>query len=231
MARPLLACYTGVSMRRGELFILSAPSGTGKTTLIQRLLALGLTDPDGSKSDLVFAISHTTRQPREGEVNGEDYHFIEAEVFRGMTQQDEFLEWAQVHGNYYGTARAEVFPRLEAGRDVVLDIDVQGAEQVMRRYPPAHGIFLLPPSYRDLEERLHRRGLDDGEEIRRRLAMSLEEIRRYPSYEYVIVNDDADRASRALAALILEKRHRLEAMRHQATAILADFEAALATPA
>lgn len=217
-------------MRRGELFILSAPSGTGKTTLIQRLLDRGSTDPDGAESPLAFAVSHTTRAPRDGEVDGEDYHFIEVEVFRGMTEREEFLEWARVHGNFYGTAKAEVFPHLEAGRDVVLDIDVQGAEQVMDRYPPAHGVFLMPPSYRALEERLHRRGLDDGEEIRRRLAISLEEIRRYPRYEYVIVNDDADRASRALAALILEKRYRLEAMRRQATAVLADFEAALATP-
>lgn len=215
-------------MRRGELFILSAPSGTGKTTLIQSMLEGGL---GKLGEDLVFSVSHTTRQPRSGELDGRDYHFVDHPTFQEMLTRDEFLEWAEVHNHYYGTSNQEVFPRLERGIDVLMDIDVQGAERVLAKYPEAHGIFIMPPSYEDLQDRLHRRGLDDEGEIARRLAVSLWEIRRYHQYQYVIVNDDAQRASEVLAAIILEKRHRLEPMREQAVQILADFEAAIGRPA
>lgn len=214
-------------MRRGELFILSAPSGTGKTTLIHSMLEGGLGELG---EDIVFSISHTTRKPREGEIDGRDYHFVDHGAFREMLTRDEFLEWAEVHNHYYGTANCEVFPRLERGIDVLMDIDVQGAERVLGKYPEAHGIFLMPPSYEDLQERLHRRGLDDENEIARRLAVSLWEIRRYHQYQYVIVNDDAQRASEVLAAIILEKRFRLEPMRERVVGILADFEAAIGNP-
>jgi len=211
-------------MRRGELFILSAPSGTGKTTLIHSMLAGGV----GELGDEVaFSVSHTTRRPREGEVDGRDYHFVDRSTFQQMLTRDEFLEWAEVHRYYYGTAKREVFPRLERGVDVLMDIDVQGAERVLAKYPEAHGIFIMPPSYEDLQQRLHRRGLDDEEEIARRLAVSLWEIRRYHQYRYVIINDDAQRASEILAAIILEKRHRLEPMEARVREILGDFEAAI----
>jgi len=206
-------------MHRGELFIVSAPSGTGKTTLIQRLM-----DGGSAFERLAFSVSHTTRGPRAGEVDGRHYHFVERAVFERMIAEDRFLEWAEVHGNLYGTSWAEVLQRLEAGIDVLLDIDVQGAERVMARYPEAHSVFVLPPSFEDLAGRLRRRGLDGPEQIARRLAVSLWEIERYERYGYVIINDDAVRASDALAAIILAKRHRQARMRGRVHEILKSFQ-------
>ncbi|HEY0513286.1 MAG TPA: guanylate kinase [Thermoanaerobaculia bacterium] len=213
-------------MPPGELFILSAPSGAGKTTLIQNLMTGRFSDLEG----LAFSVSHTTRKPRQGESGGRDYHFVDHATFLGMIEADAFLEWAKVHDNYYGTAREEVFPRLASGVDVLLDIDVQGAEQVVLRCPDAHSIFVLPPSYEDLERRLRRRALDDDPTIARRLDVSLGEVKRYDQYHYVIVNDDARRASDALAAIILEKRHRRERMQSQVLEILRDFQDRSTTP-
>ncbi len=207
-------------MTPGELFILSAPSGAGKTTLIQNLVSGRFSDLGG----LAFSVSHTTRQPRQGELDGRDYHFVDHATFLGMIEADAFLEWAKVHDNYYGTSRQEVFPRLEEGIDVLLDIDVQGAEQVVSRVPEAHGIFVLPPGYESLEKRLRGRGLDDDGTIARRLAVSLGEVNRYDQYRYVIINDDARRASEALAAIILEKRYRRERMQSRVQEILRDFQ-------
>ena len=204
---------------KGELFIVSAPSGAGKTTLIQRLL--NSDDPD--LQDIVFSVSYTTREPRRGEKDGEDYHFVEHSRFQKMIATDQFLEWAEVHNNYYGTALEEVDPRLERGEDVILDVDVQGAERVLHQRPEAHSVFVIPPSFEALEERLHSRGLDDDQEIARRLAVSLWEIRRYRLYDYVIINDDADRASAVLAAIFLEKRHRLERVESRMQAVLDGF--------
>jgi guanylate kinase len=207
-------------VERGELFIISAPSGAGKTTLIQNLLlARNLVDP----GSLAFSVSHTTRRPRAGEVEGRDYHFVDRAEFERMEAAGEFLEWAEVHGNLYGTSRGEVFPRLEQGVDVLLDIDVQGAEQVLSRYPAAHSIFLMPPSYEALEARLRRRGLDNEAAIVDRLTVARDELSCYDRYHYVIVNDDADRASAALEAIILEKRHRQERMRGRIQGILKEF--------
>jgi len=209
-------------MQRGELFILSAPSGAGKTTLIQSLIKRGKADLGGF-GGLAFSVSHTTRSPRQGEADGEDYHFVAHSTFQAMIAEDRFLEWAEVHGNFYGTSYDEVMPRVENGTDVLLDIDVQGAERVMARYPRAHSIFIMPPSYEALEERLHGRGLDRPEQIARRLAVSIGEISRYDRYHYVIINDDADRACEALAAIILEKRHRQERMLGRVQEILRNF--------
>jgi guanylate kinase len=213
-------------MHRGELFILSAPSGAGKTTLIQSLLNGGFARFGG----IEFSVSHTTRTPRQGEVDGADYHFIDHATFLDMITAESFLEWAHVHDHYYGTSRDEVTPRLERGVDVLLDIDVQGAEQVLARMPEAHSIFVMPPGFAALKERLERRGLDDGERIARRLAVSLSEIERYERYGYVIINDDAARASEALAAIILEKRHRRERMLDRIQQILEDFQDRGTTP-
>jgi guanylate kinase len=207
-------------MHPGELFILSAPSGTGKTTLIQSLMAGGLNGFGG----LAFSVSHTTRQPRDGETDGRDYHFVDQVTFQAMIAAGDFLEWAQVHDNYYGTSRAEVFPRLEEGIDVVLDIDVQGAERVLAGHPEAHGIFVMPPSFEDLETRLRLRGKDDEATIARRLGASLREMKRYDRYHYVIINDDARRASEVLVAIILAKRHRRERMQTRVQEILRDFQ-------
>lgn len=207
-------------MTPGELFILSAPSGAGKTTLIQNLVHGRFSDLGG----LAFAVSHTTRQPRQGELDGRDYQFVDHATFLGMIEADAFLEWAKVHDNYYGTSRQEVFPRLERGIDVLLDIDVQGAEQVVSRVPEAHSIFVLPPGYDALERRLRGRGLDDDATIARRLAVSVGEVNRYDRYRYVIINDDARRASEALAAIILEKRYRRERIQSRVQEILRDFQ-------
>ena len=203
----------------GELFILSAPSGAGKTTLINNLTK-GVWQLD----DLAFSVSYTTRNPRQGEADGRDYHFVDHATFLEMIDAHRFLEWAQVHGNFYGTAKDEVFPRLEQGTDVLLDIDVQGAERVMGKHPEAHSIFVMPPSYEDLEIRLRRRGLDDPDEIARRLAVALSEMTRYDRYRYVIINDDVQKASSVLAAIILEKRHRQPRMLGRVQEILNDFQ-------
>ncbi|HSG41361.1 MAG TPA: guanylate kinase [Thermoanaerobaculia bacterium] len=210
----------------GELFIVSAPSGTGKTTLIGHLLQEGLPRLTG----LEFSVSYTTRKPRQGEIDGKDYHFVDHATFLAMISAHAFLEWAEVHGNYYGTAISEVDPRLERGIDVLLDIDVQGAERILSKRPEAHGIFIMPPSYDDLERRLHKRGLDDPHVIAGRLAVSQQEMARYDKYQYVIINDDARRASDVLASIILEKRHRRERMQARVQEILSDFEARSSAP-
>ncbi|MDX1999960.1 MAG: guanylate kinase [Thermoanaerobaculia bacterium] len=203
-------------MARGELFILSAPSGSGKSTLVRNLLKA---DPGG----IAFSVSHTTRPPRQGEVEGREYFFTELATFERKIAADHFLEWAEVHNNYYGTANDQVLPRLAAGIDVIMDIDVQGAERVMARLPTAHGIFIMPPSFAALEERLRRRGLDDPQVIQRRLAVSLWEIKQYGKYQHVIINDDAERASEALASIVRERRQRRERMQDAVDRVLADF--------
>lgn len=204
---------------KGELFILSAPSGAGKTTLVNSLTKGGF-----ALDGLAFSVSYTTRNPRQGEVDGRDYHFVDHATFLERIDARGFLEWAQVHGNFYGTANDEVFPRLEQGIDVLLDIDVQGAERVMQRLPEAHGIFVMPPSFQDLERRLRGRGLDDPQAIARRLDVALSEMSRYDRYRYVIINDDVQRASSVLAAIILEKRHRQARMLGRVHEILEDFQ-------
>ena len=211
-------------MQRGELFIVSAPSGAGKTTIIRRLMG----GPVGQSERLVYSVSHTSRPARQGEVEGRDYHFVDAATFRRMAAAGEFLEWAEVHGEFKGTSRAGVLAALEAGRDVLLDIDVQGAEQLRRSALPAHSIFILPPSYEELERRLRGRGLDRADAIARRLAVSLWEIERYKNYDYVIINTDLDRASDALAAILLEKQYRLDRMNDRVAGVLATFAGRLA---
>ena len=215
-------------MSHGGLFILSAPSGAGKTTLIRALMSGEL----GEFKDLHFSVSHTTRPPREHEIDEHDYYFVDPEHFRSMVERGEFLEWAEVHGNLYGTSVEEIKPRLESGRDVVMDIDVKGAENVLQRFrepdPPldvlgVYSIFILPPSHAALRERLEGRGLDDQAEIERRLAVSRWELERVSGYDYAIVNDEAERASRVLASIIRDKRHRLPRMRTRIDQLLETF--------
>lgn len=209
-------------MSRGELFLISAPSGAGKTTLMK-----AVESRLRGTVDLSFVVSHTTRPQRAGEIPGVDYHFVDDATFDRMLAADEFLEWAPVFGRRYATSRAEVAPALERGLDVVHDLDVQGAERLRAKMPDAHFIFVLPPSYDELARRLSGRASDAAPEIARRLAVSLSEIERYEQYDYVIINREVASAADALAAIILEKRHRRERMREVASAIVADFRARL----
>lgn len=185
---------------RGDLFIVSSPSGGGKTTLIRRLLA----SPPGAR--LHFSVSHTTRTMRQGEQNGREYHFVSVEEFQRMVQRDEFLEHNEVHDNIYGTSKAEVLPLLAAGQDVVLDIDVKGARDIRTALPNAVTVFIVPSSVGELEKRLRTRGLDSEESIRKRLINAAREIEEASSFQYVIVNDDLERATLELESVFRARR-------------------------
>jgi guanylate kinase len=185
---------------RGDLFIVSSPSGGGKTTLIRRLLE----NPPGAK--LHFSVSHTTRPMRQGEQNGREYHFVSVEVFQGMVQRDEFLEHNEVHDNIYGSSRAEVLPRLAAGEDVILDIDVKGARDIRATWPDAVTVFIVPSSLGELEKRLRARGLDSEESIRKRLINAAREIEEALSFQYVVINDDLERATLELESIVRARR-------------------------
>lgn len=166
---------------RGNLYIVSAPSGSGKTTLLQHLLR--------SFKDLKFSVSFTTRRPRQGEQDGVDYFFTDRETFLKMADRGEFLEWAEFNAHLYGTGRAFVEQHLNEGKDVILDIDVQGARQVKSKVKDSIAIFVLPPSFAELERRLKARMLEPDDVIRRRLEIAKGEILFYRDYDYIIIND------------------------------------------
>jgi guanylate kinase len=198
----------GGDVVRGLLFIVAAPSGAGKSSLVNAVLE---EDPN-----LVLSISHTTRAPRPGEANGREYHFTDRATFTRMIGAGEFLESAEVHGNLYGTSQAAVQGVRESGRDVVLEIDWQGAQQVRRLFPDAVGIFILPPSMAELERRLRARNQDPDEVIRRRLAAAADEVSHLAEFDYVIINKYFEEARRDLAAVVRACRLRLpiQAERH-----------------
>ena len=173
--------------------------------------------------DLEHSVSHTTRQARSGEVDGQDYHFVERSRFESMIEAGAFLEWAEYNHHLYGTSIDEVESRLSRGVDVLLDIEIVGTEKLTQRCPEAHSIFVLPPSYAALERRLIERGSDEPGAIRGRLDLSLWEIERYGLFDYAIINDDLDRASQALAAIILEKRHRRARQEKFVRSVVEDF--------
>ena len=177
----------------GNLYIVAAPSGAGKTTLVRRLLA--------EDSAIRLSISYTTRAPRTGEENGREYHFVDVATFKQMIAQGDFLEWAEVHGNFYGTSKSWISSEMAAGRDVLLEIDWQGAQQVRQHFPQAIGVFILPPSLEVLAQRLHGRGTDAEEVIARRLAAAGEEMRHVGEFDYVIINDDLEQALADLLAV------------------------------
>ncbi len=201
---------------RGTLLIVSGPSGAGKGTLINKL-------PEAGVPDIAFSVSHTTRAARAGEVEGDHYHFVSVDSFKQMIEAGEFLEWAEVYGNFYGTSRQAVASLLDAGRDVVLDIDVQGAAQVRALFPEAVSVLVVPPSYDELCQRLHGRGLDDPQVIARRLAAAPQEIGRYEEYDHVILNDHVESASGLLAAILLARRSRLDRMHGRVRDVLNAF--------
>ncbi len=201
--------------RRGQLFIVSAPSGTGKTTLVERLVQ--------QVPNLRMSRSYTSRLARNGEQHGVDYHFVTRARFEEMMQAGEFLEWADVFGNYYGTCASDTERLLAAGEDVVLVIDVQGARQVRSRGLETVGIFVLPPSSEVLEQRLRGRSKDSEEQIRRRLVVACSEVGEYTQYEYVVINDELDAAVDRLRAIVLSERAKVRAMRVQAETVIATF--------
>lgn len=203
------------SEQRGQLFIVSAPSGTGKTTLVERLVP--------GMPNLVLSRSFTSRPPRPGECDGVDYNFIGRERFEAMIAAGDFLEHADVFGNYYGTSAAETERVLASGQDLVLVIDVQGARQVRLRGLESVGIFVLPPSYAVLEERLRRRSKDSEEAIRRRLTTARQEVGAVGEYDYVVVNDQVDTAVGHLRCIIEAERARRARMGPVAAEIIETF--------
>lgn len=183
-----------------DIFIISAPSGSGKSTLVK---ALRKTVPN-----LEFSISYTTRRPRGSEQNGREYYFVTREEFETMARHGEFLEHAEVHGNGYGTARRFLGIAAERGNDLLLDIDVQGAEQIKRKLPQAIGIFILPPSRGELERRLRERSQDSDANIQRRLEAAAREIENYWKYDYILVNDRLPKSVKELQAILLAERQK-----------------------
>jgi guanylate kinase len=201
---------------RGTLFIISAPSGTGKTSLLRDVL-------DSLVDELVLSISHTTRSPRPGEVDGRDYHFVDEDRFREMIDAGAFLEHARVFDNFYGTSQAGVEAQLAAGQDVILEIDWQGAAQVRKVIPGSVGIFILPPSRASLEERLRSRGQDDDETIARRMRDAVSEMSHYGEYDYLIINDVFAAARDELASIIQCRQLRLQIQQQRHVALLKDL--------
>ena len=187
-------------MRRGKTFIICGPSGVGKGTVVARLLA---SDPK-----LYFSVSATTRPPRPGEVDGKHYHFLSRAQFQRWIAEDAFLEHAEFVGNLYGTPKLYVDKAMDQGRDVILDIEIQGAEQVHRRRPEAIRIYVAPPSWAELERRLIGRGTEDMEKVRRRLERGKEEFAVARDFDYFVINDTVDRAVEELRAILLAEHCR-----------------------
>ncbi|MBV8046180.1 MAG: guanylate kinase [Paludibacterium sp.] len=192
---------------RGTIFIVVAPSGAGKTSLVAALL--------DAEPTVCLSVSYTTRPPREGEVDGKHYHFVSREVFEAMIRQGDFLEYAEVYGNYYGTSQAWIRAQQAEGRDVLLEIDWQGARQVRQVFPDAVGIFIVPPSIEELERRLRGRATDTPEVIARRLASARQEIDMIPEYDYMVVNDQFEHARLDLISIVRARRLHTEAQRQR----------------
>ncbi|HAE63276.1 guanylate kinase [Acinetobacter sp. LUNF3] len=193
----------------GLLFVVSAASGTGKTSLVKALL--------DRVTNLHVSVSHTTRGQRPGELDGVHYHFTEKDSFLALVEQGGFIEYAEVFGNYYGTAQATVKEQLAKGHDVLLEIDWQGAQQVRKLFPDSKQIFILPPSQFDLRQRLSNRGTDSVEVIERRLGCAVEDMQQYVNFDYVIINDDFNKALHDLESVIIANRLVItqQASRHQ----------------
>ena len=198
------------------MIVVSGPSGAGKSTILQLALA--------EIPRLRFSVSHTTRPPRPGEREGIDYHFVSREEFLRLAVDEKFLEWAEVHGQRYGTARSEYARAAADGVDLLLDLDVQGAESVRAKFFDAVSVFILPPSYADLELRLRSRGPSDEAAYARRLKVAREELQLFPKYDYAIINDDLDESVESLKAIIRAARCRTSRVEPAARKILSTFD-------
>ena len=197
----------------GNLYVVAAPSGAGKTTLVRLLIE--------QEAGVHLSVSFTTRPPRPGELDGRDYHFVDAAEFRAMIARQEFLEWAEVHGNFYGTSNKWIAEQLAAGHDILLEIDWQGAQQVRSAFPEAIGIFILPPSMDELTSRLTARGTDSADVITRRLAAAQAEMRHIGEFDYVIINASLEQALDDLRAVVRASRLRLAAQRARHASLFA----------
>lgn len=201
----------------GILFVVSSPSGGGKGTLIQRVLK--------KVRNLSYSVSFTTRAPRNGEVDGREYFFVTPEEFERMRTANEFLEWAHVHSKLYGTAKQQVIHEVSAGRDIILEVDVQGAASVRKLMPDSVSIFILPPSFEILKRRLQARGTDSPEELDLRLRNAPEELKDYSAFEYLIINDDVDRAAEQMTAIVHAERARLSRQGARVKSVVEAFTA------
>ena len=206
---------SGQGARRGQLFVVSAPSGTGKTTVVERLVQI--------VPDLALSRSYTSRATRTGETDGVDYNFVTRARFEEMIAAEEFLEWADVFGNFYGTCATDTERFLSTGRDLVLVIDVQGARQVRERYQSTVGVFVMPPSFGVLEQRLRGRSKDSEDAMQRRLRTARNEVAAFAEYDYVIVNDELEACVDRLRAIVLAERAKLKAVRVEAEQIVETF--------
>jgi guanylate kinase len=204
-------------MNHGTLYIISAPSGAGKTSLVKRLLQ--------EVEHLTVSISHTTRAMRSGEVHGGDYFFVSIETFKTMIAEGRFFEYAQVFDNFYGTSQHTVLDNLQQGLDVILEIDWQGAQQIRTMYPHCQSIFILPPSIDVLQQRLQGRGQDSAEIIARRMAEAVTEMRHYAEFDYLIVNDDFNLALTELKSIILANRLHKDRQQYKLTYLLQNLVA------
>jgi len=186
-----------MSNEAGKLFIISAPSGSGKSTVISEILK--------QKEDVFFSVSATTRKPRDGEVDGVVYHFISREIFENMIKSNEFLEYAEYVGNFYGTPRRPIEEKMRDGFDVILDIEIQGHHQIKTEMPNSVSIFLVPPSFEELERRLRSRGTDSEEKIRSRLEKATHEMQQMEHYDYVVVSDIAKRSADEIISIMADE--------------------------
>ena len=201
---------------RGTLFVVSSPSGGGKGTIIREVLDV--------VENLSYSVSYTTRAPRLNEVNGREYFFVSRETFDEMVAAGEFLEWARVHGNFYGTSKKQILDETASGADIILELDVQGAASVRQLLMDSVSIFILPPSYDVLKKRLFARGTDSPEELDVRLRNAPEELKQYSSFDYVIINDEIDRAAGQLASIIYAERARCMRQEGLVRAVIEKFK-------
>lgn len=189
-------------IKKGRVIVISAPSGTGKTTICKKLLKL--------RPDLVFSVSYTTREKRKTEVDGKDYHFISVKKFMQMVKQGKFIEWAYVHNNYYATPKQPLIKAINSGKDILLDIDVQGGKNVKKLFPDGIFIFLLPPSWKDLKKRIINRGLDSQREIETRLKNVNKELKYIKYYDYIVVNDDLNTTVEIIDKIITATKYKMK---------------------